>query len=211
MRRSNDAALHPSIAPRLRTIVAVTLVGVALVACSRDGRELRPATPDQNATVAVTTTPAIDPPDEVVPFSVAGPWRDGDVIAYEHTCRGAGTPPGLEILGIPAGTGALAVLLVDLEQPERPLWLVTDLVPDARVLAAGVPPADARAAVVGDDGATWVAPCPAAGERREYILSVYALDSRLPVDATTTDVDAVLTAVEERAFDIAEGIFVVGP
>jgi phosphatidylethanolamine-binding protein (PEBP) family uncharacterized protein len=194
----------------LLPVVYAVVASVALVACSRDGRELRPATPDQNATVAITTTVAIDPPNEAVPFSVAGPWRDGDVIADEHTCRGAGTPPGLEILGIPAGAVALAVLLVDLAQPERPLWLITDLPPDARVLASGIPPADARAVVVGDGGLTWVAPCPAAGERREYILSVYALDSPLPPDLAVTDVDAALTAVEERAFDITESVFLVG-
>jgi len=189
-----------------------------LTGCSRDGRELRPASPDQNATIAVTTTAPIDPPTEALEFAVAGPWRESEDIAAAHTCAGEGTPPPLEILGIPAGSAALAIHLVELSSPERPLWLLANLAPDSRVLADGVVPADAVAvAVTIADGTpvtdaagvrTYAAPCPPPGERREYLLSVYALDAAIPADAATSnDADVVLGAIEERAFDIAESVF----
>ena len=189
-----------------------------LTGCSRDGRELRPASPDQNATIAVTTTAPIDPPTEALEFAVAGPWRESEDIAVAHTCAGEGTPPPLEILGIPSGAAALAVHLVELTSPERPLWLLANLAPDSRVLADGVVPADAVAvAVTIADGTpvtdaagvrTYAAPCPPPGERREYLLSVYALDAAIPADAATSnDADVVLGAIEERAYDIAESVF----
>ena len=86
------------------------------------------------------------------------------------------------------------------------------------MLADGVVPADAVAvAVTIADGTpvtdaagvrTYAAPCPPPGERREYLLSVYALDAAIPADAATSnDADVVLGAIEERAFDIAESVF----
>lgn len=204
---------------RAMTAVVVVTSALAIAGCSRDGRELRPAGPDQNASIAVTSTAAIDPPTETLGFSVAGPWRESEDIAVAHTCAGGGTQPPLEIVGIPAGTAALAVHLVELTSPEQPLWLLANLAADSRVLAGGTTPADAVAVAISDDtegagspdgAAGYSAPCPPPGERREYLLSVYALDAPIPADAATSnDADTVLTAIEERAFDIAESVFTV--
>ena len=201
-----------------RSFASAVLVTLVLTGCSRDGRELRPASPDQNASIAVTTTAPIDPPTETLEFAVAGPWRESEDIAVAHTCAGEGTPPPLEILGIPSGAAALAVHLVELTSPERPLWLLANLAPDSRVLADGVVPADAVAvAVTIADGTaitdaggvrTYAAPCPPPGERREYLLSVYALDAAIPAEvAASNDADVILGAIEERAYDIAESVF----
>ena len=158
----------------------------------------------------MTTTAAVDPPTETIEFSVAGPWRESEDIAVAHTCAGEGSPPPLEILGIPEGTAALAVHLVALDSPEQTLWLVVNLAADARVLADAVVPADAASIGVTDDARTYSAPCAAGGQRREYLLSVYALDSLLPVETVASgDPDVVLTAIEERAYDIAESVFTV--
>ena len=214
VRRSGRAAFASPV------LVTVALATFVLTGCSRDGRDLRPASPDQNASIAVTTTAPIDPPTETLEFAVAGPWRESEDIAAAHTCAGEGTPPPLEFLGIPAGAAALAVHLVELTSPERPLWLLANLAPDSRVLADGIVPADAVAVAVTDaDGTpvtdaagvrTYSAPCPPPGERREYLLSVYALDATIPADvAASNDADVVLGAIEERTYDIAESVFTV--
>ena len=57
-------------------------------------------------------------------------------------------------------------------------------------------------------------PCPSSGERRQYLLTVFALDTVINTAAITdadgtVDADALLTAVEMSAFDIAESTFYV--
>jgi phosphatidylethanolamine-binding protein (PEBP) family uncharacterized protein len=57
-------------------------------------------------------------------------------------------------------------------------------------------------------------PCPSSGERRQYLLTVFALDAVINSAGIsnadgTVDADALLTAVEMSAFDVAESTFYV--
>jgi phosphatidylethanolamine-binding protein (PEBP) family uncharacterized protein len=63
------------------------------------------------------------------------------------------------------------------------------------------------------DGALgYRAPCPSAGERRQYLLTVFALDGVVDTAAVTSadgvvDTEALLTAIEMQTFDLAESTF----
>ena len=90
-----------------------------LGACSRDGRTLAPALPEQNESIAIVTdetAQALEPSDA---FSVSGPWIEGADIDLTYTCYGRNISPPLQIIGQPAGTVTLAVLLHDIETPEQ--------------------------------------------------------------------------------------------
>ncbi len=57
-------------------------------------------------------------------------------------------------------------------------------------------------------------PCPASGERRQYLLTVFALDNLVETGALintdgTIDAEALLTEIEMGTFDLAESTFYV--
>src|SRR6187402_1668737 len=83
-------------ATRLGAAAAVLALGAGLVACSHDGRTLRPPSPDQTASILVTTTsgPAVEPlpPDQLV---VNVPWMDAGEIPLEYTCKGDDVSPAI--------------------------------------------------------------------------------------------------------------------
>jgi phosphatidylethanolamine-binding protein (PEBP) family uncharacterized protein len=65
-----------------------------------------------------------------------------------------------------------------------------------------------------DGNAGYAAPCPASGERRQYLLTVFALDNLVETGALITadgtiDAEALLTEIEMGTFDLAESTFYV--
>lgn len=198
---------------RVVLVPAIVLV-VALAGCSRDGRVLVPASPEQNESIAVA--PAQDssglaPSDS---FSVTGPWIEGADIDLAFTCYGRATSPALQISGQPAGTVAMALALHDVEFPDELLWVVANLAGGTVAVGEGSLPPDVVVATNSEGNQGYAAPCPSAGTRRQYLLTVFAMDE--PVDPTTLlddanliDADALLTAVEQRTFDLTESTFYV--
>jgi phosphatidylethanolamine-binding protein (PEBP) family uncharacterized protein len=187
-------------AARLRVAAACVLAVTTLGACSRDGRTLAPALPEQTESVAIAptdTTVSLAPSDD---FSVTGPWMEGGDIDLAFTCYGRKVSPPLQILGQPGGTVSMAVLLHSVDAPEDVLWLMANI-------AGGT-------VALGDGTAGFSPPCPPSGERRQYLLTVFALDTRLDVATVTAadgaiDSEQLLTAVEMATFDLAEATFYV--
>lgn len=160
---------------------------LVLTACSSDGRDMRPPRPDQNQSVAETSTttqPAVIE-TSVAEFVLTPPWPDGGDIPVEHTCLGTDTSPLLAWSGAPAGTAGFAVIVVDLNatgasgQPFTH-WVVANIAPSVSTLAA----VDALGGAVegaNDFGTAavpvvgWRGPCPPAGETHTYSFEVRAL------------------------------------
>lgn len=201
-------------AARLRVAAACVLAVTTLGACSRDGRTLAPALPEQTESVAIAptdTTVSLAPSDD---FSVTGPWMEGGDLDLAFTCYGRKVSPPLQILGQPGGTVSMAVLLHSVDAPEDVVWLMANIAGGTVALGEGALPPDVVVATNSDGTAGFSPPCPPSGERRQYLLTVFALDTRLDV-ATVTAADGaieseqLLTAVEMATFDLAEATFYV--
>lgn len=195
-------------------VLGTVLLAVSLAACSTDGRTLAPALPDQTESVAIapTVTTVAAAPEES--FSIRGPWSDGAEIDLRYTCYGDGVSPSIQIANAAPRAESLAVLLYDVENPGEALWLVANLAGDTVAIGEGATPPNVIVATNSDGNVGYQPPCPPEGERRQYLLTLFALDAVLvPTDVTgadgVVDAETLLTAIEMRTFDLAESAFYV--
>jgi Raf kinase inhibitor-like YbhB/YbcL family protein len=161
------------------------LVALLVVSCSPSD-EAAPrstTTPATQPTTTTTTTIAATTTTEQLPFGVSSPsFEHGTSIPPEHTCDGADVSPELDIVGIPASTQSLAIIVDD---PDAPLgtwdhWVVFDIVSRANSLE--VPRDSTPRGVQGVNSwhlTGYMGPCPPEGEAHEYMFTVYALDTTL--------------------------------
>ncbi|MEK0415038.1 MAG: hypothetical protein RL352_435 [Actinomycetota bacterium] len=201
-------------ARRLGLVATALLSSVVLAACSRDGRTLAPALPEQNESIAIAPTDTAASLEPSESFSVTGPWMEGGDIDLAFTCYGRNVSPPLEITGQPSGTVTLAVLLHDVTTPDVLLWTMANISGGTVAIGEGATPPDVVVATNSDGNLGYQPPCPSSGERRQYLLTVFALDAVINSAGIsnadgTVDADALLTAVEMSAFDVAESTFYV--
>jgi hypothetical protein len=155
------AVVSPPVSRR-RLLVLVAAVAVVTVACdTNDGRQLRPAAPDQTASVFNSTTTTIPPDPAVLGSGLPGegvgelgmtlraPWQDEAVIDARFTCdsaggvSGEGLSPALSWSGVPAEATNLAVVVTDLSADGFVHWVVTGIDPGVTGLGEGEAPAGA--------------------------------------------------------------------
>lgn len=178
-----------------------------LAACSRDGREMKPPTADQTESIAIATTIA----ESVAPaqvLTIAAPWLEGQEIDPLFTCEGSKLSPSFDIAGLPDGTIAWGLSIVDQTAANAVHWAAANIDPTISHLDAGVTPAGAVQSInrVGKVG--YAAPCPKVGEPHTYMLTVYALGQQLEV-TDGTDPETMLTSLEAGSIGIAATSFVV--
>ena len=183
----------------------VTLVA----ACDHgDGRELRPAGPDQTADLLLPTTTTIPPDPAVLGSGLPGegvgqegltlraPWEDEGPIDPWYTCEqtggtpGTGASPELSWSGVPADTDNLAILVTDLSANGFVHWAIVGLDPTLTSLPEGLASTVAVQGKNGFGNIGWGGPCPPVGSgEHEYLIQMYALDHDLGLapgfDATT--------------------------
>ena len=192
-------------------IAALVLI---LGACSRDGRTLAPASPEQTESIAIApdeTAQALQPSDA---FNVSGPWVEGADIDLTYTCYGRNVSPPLQISGQPAGTVTLAVLLHDVETPERLLWTMANITGGTVAIGEGATPPEVVVATNSEGSVGYAPPCPSKGERRQFLLTVFAMDKVIDLATVTgpsggVDAELLLTEIEMSTFDLAESTFYV--
>ncbi len=160
------------------------------------------------------------PSDDVMNFELSSPaFRDGELLAPEHTCEGKDISPELVWTTAPEGTESFALLV---EDPDAPIgvwthWVVYNIPGDARSLDEAM----AKRGELSDgtrqgkndfnrDG--YNGPCPPGGSRHHYVFTVFALDTKLKLrpGATNTKLrqamkghilaQAERTALYERKF-----------
>jgi len=187
---------------------------VFVAGCSRDGRTLAPALPEQNESIAIVPTEQTVSLEPSEAFAVRGPWVEGADIDLAFTCYGRNVSPPLEISGQPSGTVTLALLLHDVETPDQILWAMANIAGGTVAIGEAAVPPDVVVATNSGGSAGYSPPCPSSGERRQYLLTVFALDKAIDVTGITdvdgtVDSDALLTAVEMSTFDLAESTFYV--
>jgi Raf kinase inhibitor-like YbhB/YbcL family protein len=192
------AVVSPPVSRR-RHLVLVAVVAVVTVACdTNDGRELRPAAPDQTASVFNSTTTTIPPDPAVLGSGVPGegvgelgmtlraPWQDEAVIDSRFTCdstggvSGEGLSPALSWSGVPAEATNLAVVVTDLSADGFVHWVVTGIDPGVTGLGEGEAPAGGIQGTNGFGEVGWGGPCPPPGTgEHEYLVQLHALDQDL--------------------------------
>ena len=186
---------------RLRALPALALFPLVVAACARDGRDLRPARPDQRQSILTTTTttkaPSIDDGGDsvddagdgteqaalavsttaapTIKLTMALPWADGAAIDPAATCKGAGTSPAITWKNLPSGTAELALTVTDDDAAGFVHWIVAGIPATAAGLAAGAVPAGAVQGKNDNGTAGWFGPCPPAGAKHRYRFTLYAL------------------------------------
>ena len=188
----------------LRRLGACVLATVAIAACSRDGREMRPPTADQSQTVASETTV---PAEVGTPFGIVAPWADGGQADPLYTCLGGATAPELTFVGVASDIVTLAVTIVE-EGSGAVQWAMANIDVASPIVPAGGQVAGAITATNANGTTGYFAPCPPAGTTSTYRLTGYAIPQQIElpdgVDAAT-----LISALESAALDVTSGTFVV--
>lgn len=124
-------------------------------------------------------------------------FADGAPIPAAYTCQGQGGSPPLSWDHLPASTRAVALVVDDPDAPHGTYthWVVVDIAPGDRDLAAGHTPTggvELRAS----GGTGWTAPCPPSGTHH-YRFSVYALAAPTGLTATAS-LDDAMAAIDRE-------------
>ncbi len=116
-------------------------------------------------------------------------FANNGVIPNKYSCNGAGTNPPLQFSGVPQGTQSLALIMDDLDTV--PImgyifthWIVFNIQPTATEM-----PESSTIGVVGVNGPgqnRYEGVCPPPGETHTYSFKLYALDSELNLQESTT-------------------------
>ena len=183
---------------RLIALIAV----FATMACnSTDGRTLAEPSPELTATTAAPTIDTAAPaqPTNTVLPQLAGAdgltvssaaFGPGGAIPAEYSCMVSPDGPPLSWSQVPTGTVELAVVVTDLGARDFVQWIVTGIPPDVDRLEPPAFPEGAQQGV-NDTGETgWFGPCPAPGEGRQYLFSLYPVTAPLDLPAGTGGRDA---------------------
>jgi len=210
---------------RVALVTTTAALLLALAACNDDGRTLRPAQPDQTASVsttapAATDDPTFDDPDTplggaasttvaasippaTTAFTLVALWRNGAPIDSRYTCDGPNVAPALSWSAAPAGTVEIAITLTDLDATAFIHWAIAGIPPGNIALDEDTVPLEAYEAAnsLGDVGYT--GPCPPAGSTHRYTFTVHylgeatGLDDGTPAASLISAISASETATAE--------------
>ena len=166
---------------------------------------MKPPTADQTESIAIATTIA----ESVAPaavLAIAAPWIDGSAIDPLFTCDGSRLSPSFDISGLPEGTAAWGLSVVDQTAANAVHWAAANIDPAITHVDAGITPAGAVQSLNRIQKVGYAAPCPKAGEPHTYILTVYALSQLLEVQ-DGIDPETMLTSLEAGSLGIAATTF----
>lgn len=188
-----------------RTISVLSLI-VLLGACSRNEREMRPPTADQQDSIAVTTTigAAMSPVGE---FALTPPWADASEIDARYTCA-TGISPSLTFVNVASDIVTLALSIVDESANNSVQWVVANIQPTESEFAEGAVPAGAIEAINALGTVGFGAPCPPAGQTHTYRLTGYGLSQQLELE-NGVDSATLIQAIELAAVDTQSSSFTV--
>lgn len=118
---------------------------------------------------------------------------DGGVIPERFGCEGDNVSPPLSWADVDDDARELALVMADLEGPDGIFhhWVVLGIDPEVRALAAGRLPAGAVLAQATSENAAYIGPCPPAGERHEYLFTLFPLRRRLDLPAGVATKEAL--------------------
>ena len=137
-------------------------------------------------------------------------FSEGEEINSQYTCDGDDTSPALNWGGVPAGTKSLALICEDPDSPSKVWshWVVFNMPADKAGFAEGV----AKTGTLSDGTVQGVnnfgrvgynGPCPPPNGVHRYFFKLYALDTNLLLDKTSTR-EALLEAIQGHVIGEAQ-------
>jgi Raf kinase inhibitor-like YbhB/YbcL family protein len=203
----------------MRRIVALSCLAVALslaaAGCRHDGRTLRPARPDQGATISTTAAPTTAgaatgafstvtiAPVTTAPATISAPWRDGAEIDPRYTCQGEDVAPALLWSAAPGGTVEIAITMTDDDRPDQVHWVIAGLPATLSALAEGQVPRGAIQAANDFGTVGYAGPCNDPGTVDTYRFTVHFLAQQMELGNGAAGADLRL-AVEAATFASAD-------
>jgi Raf kinase inhibitor-like YbhB/YbcL family protein len=206
---------------QLRAAVVVSLAALVLTAtaCNDDGRNLRPARPDQIASVS-TLAPVTDPAVgdgidtgfgdgfDTVPISsspapadpvLTASFAAGGPIDPRTTCQGENLSPTLSWSAAPTGTVEIAITMTDLDAPAFVHWAIAGIDPLSTSLGEGVVPEYSMQGINGTGQPGYTGPCPPAGDTHTYEFTVHFLAQQTELGDGAAGAD-LIAAIEGATF-----------
>ncbi|MFM8866810.1 MAG: hypothetical protein ACKOFZ_00760 [Ilumatobacteraceae bacterium] len=187
----------------LGSIVFSTFASAALVACSSDGRSMRPPSSDQTQSVAVPTTSTVA--EQAVGFSMTTPWVTGERIDERHTCLGESISPRIEFSNVPSDIVTIGLVLIDESADGDVLWAMANIDPASPVVEEGSIPVGAIVGRFADGTEGYRAPCPT--DTHTFQLIGYALPQQVELESGT-DARTIVDTLEAAALDVVTSSFV---
>jgi Raf kinase inhibitor-like YbhB/YbcL family protein len=174
------------LAARQSFLLAVLVIGLALVACAK-----RPPTIAQSP-----VTNSADPVKAEIKLTSTA-FKEGNAIPRVYTCDGVNVSPPLEWSGVPKTAQTITIVCDDPDAPGGTWthWVLYNLPADNIGLVENLPASEKLAAGgfqgLNDFGKTgYGGPCPPSGTHH-YYFRIYALDSELPLKAGASKADLV--------------------
>lgn len=124
-------------------------------------------------------------------------FEDGGTIPVRHACEGDNVSPPLAWSDVSDEAVELALVMADLEGADGIFhhWIVVGIDRDLSSIDTGALPEGAVLAQATSDNAAYIGPCPADGERREYLFTLFQLDRRLGL-AAGVETEEALDAID---------------
>lgn len=125
-------------------------------------------------------------------------FLDAGILPVLYTCDGQDVSPELSWTNPPAKTQSFAVTMVDPDAPGGNFyhWVVYNIPSTAKELLQGPekPPAGSVVSKNNWGKTAYNGPCPPKGSAHTYVITMYALDTKLklPADATGPNVEAAM-------------------
>lgn len=112
-------------------------------------------------------------------------FANGGSIPAQFTCSGAGHSPPLSWSDVPKGTTSMVLLVEDPDAPHGTFihWVVYDIPPSSSGFKEGAVEGKEGANSTGKDA--YMGPCPPRGNPHHYHFRLFALDTKLNLNADT--------------------------
>lgn len=167
---------------RTASAIVVTVgIGLALAACSNDGRELDDPTFPLPVPTTTTQPPSatldVTAPPPVLGLTVLTPWQDGATVPARYTCDDLDLSPAITWSNVPADAIELALTVTDLDAENFAHWVVIGIDPTTSGTTEGEAPVNARVWTNSFGESGWGGPCPPQGDDpHTYLFTVHALN-----------------------------------
>lgn len=188
----------------MRRTIALALV-LTVGACSSP--EDAPIETTTSQATTTTSTPESTTTTELPRFGISSPaFEDGDPIPIAYTCDGPDIRPELQVVGLPEGTKAVAIIVDD---PDAPLgtwdhWVEFDI--PAETGSYHIPSDTSPIGVAGVNSwklEGYMGPCPPQGEEHTYHFTVFALEAPVGLPEGVNS-EELRSAMEGRILESVE-------
>jgi Raf kinase inhibitor-like YbhB/YbcL family protein len=174
---SEKNVTRPQAVRGLAFLVLLAVLGAA--ACSSSTSTASQAGSSQTAQTTVTPGPTFDAGGFKLTSTA---YAEGDTIPVKYTCMGDSVSPPLAWVGAPAETAAYALIMEDYSA-QVTHWVIYNM-PGAP--SGTLPEGYSRSKSAPPQAVHYLGPCPPAGTRNKYNISLYALSAPLSLTNATT-------------------------